>query len=83
MFCYFHRYRFITRDELENAMQEHGMGDLSTIKEIIAEVDSDNVSFSLLSLDQNLVLFLLKKLYLIHFVIFPRTEESTMKSFVT
>lgn len=71
MFCYFHRYRFITRDELENAMQEHGMGDLSTIKEIIAEVDSDNVSFSLLSLDQNLVLFLLKKLYLIHLSFFP------------
>lgn len=71
MFCYFHRYRFITRDELENAMQEHGMGDLSTIKEIIAEVDSDNVSFSLLSLDQNLVLFLLKKLNLIHLSFFP------------
>lgn len=52
-------------------MQEHGMGDLSTIKEIIAEVDSDNVSFSLLSLDQNLVLFLLKKLNLIHLSFFP------------
>ena len=25
-------------------MQEHGMGDPATIKEIIAEVDSDNVS---------------------------------------
>ncbi|XP_074559210.1 calcium-dependent protein kinase 2-like [Curcuma longa] len=33
---------FITRDELESAMQEHGMGDLATIKEIILEVDSDN-----------------------------------------
>ncbi|KZV22397.1 calcium-dependent protein kinase [Dorcoceras hygrometricum] len=33
---------FITRDELETAMQEYGMGDPSTIKEIISEVDSDN-----------------------------------------
>ncbi|KAK4439794.1 Calcium-dependent protein kinase [Sesamum alatum] len=33
---------FITRDELETAMQEYGMGDASTIKEIIAEVDTDN-----------------------------------------
>ncbi|XP_042433256.1 calcium-dependent protein kinase 2-like isoform X1 [Zingiber officinale] len=33
---------FITRDELESAMQEHGMGDLATIKEIIMEVDTDN-----------------------------------------
>ncbi|KAL1537796.1 Calcium-dependent protein kinase 33 [Salvia divinorum] len=33
---------FITRDELETGMQEHGMGDPATIKEIIAEVDSDN-----------------------------------------
>ncbi|XP_075481431.1 calcium-dependent protein kinase 2-like [Primulina tabacum] len=33
---------FITRDELETAMQEYGIGDPSTIKEIISEVDSDN-----------------------------------------
>ncbi|KAL3372660.1 hypothetical protein AABB24_004948 [Solanum stoloniferum] len=33
---------FITRDELENAMKEYGMGDEATIKEIIAEVDTDN-----------------------------------------
>ncbi|KAL3632722.1 Calcium-dependent protein kinase 33 [Castilleja foliolosa] len=33
---------FITRDELETAMQEYGMGDPSTIKEIISEVDTDN-----------------------------------------
>ncbi|WOL10399.1 calcium-dependent protein kinase 2-like [Canna indica] len=33
---------FITKDELEIAMQEHGMGDLATIKEIINEVDTDN-----------------------------------------
>lgn len=33
---------FITRDELETAMQEHGVGDQATIKEIIDEVDSDN-----------------------------------------
>ncbi|XP_042420897.1 calcium-dependent protein kinase 2-like isoform X1 [Zingiber officinale] len=33
---------FITRDELETAMIEHGMGDLETIKETISEVDKDN-----------------------------------------
>lgn len=42
---FIHRCRFITRDELETAMQEHGMGDPSTIREIISEVDSDNVFF--------------------------------------
>ncbi|KAK3025542.1 hypothetical protein RJ639_041020, partial [Escallonia herrerae] len=33
---------FITRDELESAMKDYGMGDEATIKEIISEVDSDN-----------------------------------------
>lgn len=33
---------FITRDELETAMKEHGISDASTIKEIISEVDTDN-----------------------------------------
>jgi len=37
---------FITRDELESALIEHEMGDTSTIKEIISEVDTDNVSYS-------------------------------------
>ncbi|MBA0728157.1 hypothetical protein Golax_001081 [Gossypium laxum] len=32
----------ITRDELEAAMKEYGMGDDDTIKEIISEVDTDN-----------------------------------------
>ena len=36
--------RYITRDELEAAMKEYGMGDDDTIKEIISEVDTDNVS---------------------------------------
>jgi hypothetical protein len=35
---------FITRDELESALIEHEMGDASTIKDIISEVDTDNVS---------------------------------------
>lgn len=35
---------FITRDELETAMKEYGMGDEATIKDIISEVDTDNVS---------------------------------------
>lgn len=33
---------FITRDELETAMKEYGMGDDATIKDIISEVDTDN-----------------------------------------
>ncbi|KAB2605972.1 calcium-dependent protein kinase 2 [Pyrus ussuriensis x Pyrus communis] len=33
---------FITRDELESAMKEYGMGDKATIREIISEVDTDN-----------------------------------------
>lgn len=36
--------RYITRDELEAAMKEYGMGDEASIKEIISEVDTDNVS---------------------------------------
>ncbi|KAK6229722.1 hypothetical protein QUC31_001785 [Theobroma cacao] len=35
-------FRYITRDELETAMKEYGMGDNDTIKEIISEVDTDN-----------------------------------------
>ncbi|ESQ55161.1 hypothetical protein EUTSA_v100267671mg, partial [Eutrema salsugineum] len=33
---------FITMDELESAMKEYDMGDEASIKEIIAEVDTDN-----------------------------------------
>ncbi|XP_072956791.1 calcium-dependent protein kinase 2-like [Typha angustifolia] len=33
---------YITRDELESALIDHGMGDATTIKEIISEVDTDN-----------------------------------------
>ncbi|KAL9316639.1 hypothetical protein ACSQ67_017640 [Phaseolus vulgaris] len=33
---------YITRDELETAMKENGMGDEATIKDIISEVDTDN-----------------------------------------
>ncbi|KAK6133295.1 hypothetical protein DH2020_032958 [Rehmannia glutinosa] len=39
---------YITRDELETAMKEYGMGDEATIKEIISEVDTDNVRSMLL-----------------------------------
>lgn len=31
-------------DELKSAMKEYGMGDETSIKEVIAEVDTDNVS---------------------------------------
>lgn len=33
-------------DELETAMKNYNMGDEATIKDIIAEVDTDNVSSS-------------------------------------
>ncbi|XP_042520551.1 calcium-dependent protein kinase 2-like [Macadamia integrifolia] len=33
---------FITRDELETAMKDYGMGDEDSIREIIQEVDTDN-----------------------------------------
>ena len=36
--------RFISRQELETAMKEYNMGDNIMIKEIISEVDADNVS---------------------------------------
>ncbi|KAH6768813.1 calcium-dependent protein kinase 21 [Perilla frutescens var. frutescens] len=33
---------YITRDELETAMKEYGIGDEGSIREIISEVDTDN-----------------------------------------
>jgi hypothetical protein len=43
--------RYISREELEQAMTEYGMGDEANIKEVLDEVDKDKVSFfsSLLS----------------------------------
>jgi hypothetical protein len=38
--------RYITVDELEEALKKYDMGDEETIKEIIAEVDTDHVSNS-------------------------------------
>jgi len=35
--------RFITVEELEQALREHGMQNERDIKDIISEVDSDNV----------------------------------------
>ncbi|KAL5978608.1 Calcium-dependent protein kinase 15 [Asimina triloba] len=40
--------RFITRDELDRAIDEYGMGDESTIKEKLAEVEMDGVGYTLL-----------------------------------
>lgn len=34
-------------DGLESAMKEYGIGDVATVKEIISEVDTDNVSLDL------------------------------------
>lgn len=36
-------------EELEHALQQYNMGDEKTIKEIIAEVDTDRVSYFSLS----------------------------------
>ncbi|OMO76806.1 hypothetical protein CCACVL1_15412 [Corchorus capsularis] len=33
---------YITKDELESAMKEYGMGDEASIREVISEVDTDN-----------------------------------------
>jgi calcium-dependent protein kinase len=33
--------RYITRDELEQAMAEYGMGDEANIKQVLDEVDKD------------------------------------------
>lgn len=37
--------RYITMEELEHALKRYNMGDEKTIKEIIAEVDTDHVCF--------------------------------------
>lgn len=39
----FHSFRYITVEELEQALKKYNMGDEKTIKEIIAEVDTDKV----------------------------------------
>lgn len=38
-------FRYITMEELEHALKKYNMGDEKTIKEIIAEVDTDQVSY--------------------------------------
>ena len=42
LFC--NQYRYITIDELEVALKEYRMGDDATIKEVLSDVDTDNVS---------------------------------------
>lgn len=71
-------YRFITVDELEIAMKDYGMGDDDTIKEIISEVDTDNVSRTLWSI--NFVSSIITSVLTPTFVL--RMEESTMMSSV-
>lgn len=41
---YISMIRYITTEELEQALREYGMHDGRDIKEIISEVDADNVS---------------------------------------
>ena len=42
---FFIYFRYITVDELEDALTKHNMGDEATIRDIIAEVDTDRVSY--------------------------------------
>lgn len=41
--------RFITREELRQAMNQYGMGDEATIDEILEDVDTDKVVISSLN----------------------------------
>lgn len=41
--------RFITREELRQAMTQYGMGDEATIDEILEDVDTDKVVISSLN----------------------------------
>lgn len=41
-------FRYITMEELEHALKEYNITDEKTIKEIIAEVDTDNVCYPFL-----------------------------------
>lgn len=45
--------RYITTEELEQALREYGMHDGRDILEIIAEVDADNVSCKSTNINQN------------------------------
>ena len=36
-------HRYITREELEQALKEQGLYDADKIKEVISDADSDNV----------------------------------------
>lgn len=45
--------RYITTEELEQALREYGMHDGRDIQEIIAEVDADNVSCKSTNINQN------------------------------
>lgn len=47
-------------DELETAMKDYGLGEGATIKEIISEVDTDNVSYQSIWYISFLFFFLFK-----------------------
>jgi hypothetical protein len=51
-------HRYITVDELEEALKKYDMGDEATIKDIIAEVDTDHVSNSRKSLHKSIMCYL-------------------------
>jgi calcium-dependent protein kinase len=44
----YNNHRYITRDELQQAMAEYGISDEASIKEVLDEVDKDKVSTFLL-----------------------------------
>lgn len=46
MFIHSFLHRYITKKDLEQALEKHNMADEKAIKEIIAEVDADHVKLS-------------------------------------
>lgn len=72
--------RFITREELRQAMTKYGMGDDATIDEVIQDVDTDRVIIIFLFIFFFLNLFLEVVFFRLIWDSMCRTGESTMKS---
>lgn len=72
--------RYISKEEMEQAIREYGMNDGRDIKEIISEIDTDNVSNQTKIKDSKLlkVAISLRKLVTLSFVC--RMVVSTMMS---
>lgn len=86
-FYMFFLFRFITREELRQAMTLHGMGDDASIDEVIEDVDTNKVIIrSWILIFIFLFLFFFSKyicwsgLFWLNMGFLCRTGESTMKS---